>query len=102
MTDQTFSGELERGLKEFQRDFGLKEDGVAGLVTLQALKDALSVVTPGSFRPEANTRSEIAKLQREIHARVTELSRLVSNSLGLDSTIPVREFTLHQQSRGPS
>jgi peptidoglycan hydrolase-like protein with peptidoglycan-binding domain len=100
MTDQTFSGDLEKALKEFQKDFGLKEDGVASLATLQAIKNALSAVEPGSFRLEANTRSAIARLQGEIQERVTELSRLVSGSLGLDSALPVRQFTLTNNPEG--
>ena len=100
VSDQTFSGGLEKALEEFQKDFGLKEDGVASVATLQALKDALSAIPPSSFRPEAETRSQIAKLKGEIQARVNELSRLVSSSLGLAAPLPVRQFTLTDNPEG--
>jgi peptidoglycan hydrolase-like protein with peptidoglycan-binding domain len=100
LRDQTLGPDLQKTIQEFQKDFGLKQDGVVGPATLKALTDAVATIVPGSFRPPYDTRNEIARLQNEIHSRVKELSRLVSGAIDLESDLPVRQFTLTENPDG--
>ncbi|MGI8838858.1 MAG: peptidoglycan-binding domain-containing protein [Pyrinomonadaceae bacterium] len=98
--EQTFGNHLEKAVKEFQADFGVKSDGVVGPNTMKALTEALDLVRPGSLRLSDDTRTKIAALHDEIYSRVEKLSKLVGRSLELDSDLPVRQFTLTQTRQG--
>jgi hypothetical protein len=95
-----FDEQLERAVKEFQKDYGVNSDGKAGPTTLSALQKAVDRFTPGSIKVDQDTRRQIEKVQEDLVKNIERLDALCAPNFGGHTGRKFSRFTLTRTQDG--